>query len=138
MIDYAFTDTGSNELDSLQMLLSVMCKENKINQLKQDYRVFFSKEKVFIKNNNIRFTSGSKKYLSFYGKFYSDKNNKILETIHSESGDVLFRPESNTILIIFGGVDNSTVLDNDQEIIYFYIAPRHLLDLQNMENWQPI
>jgi hypothetical protein len=138
MIDYVFADIGNSVNKSIEMLLSVMCKTNKINQQKQDYRIFFSKEKMFIENNKVQFTSGSKKYLSFYGKIYVGNFGKITETIHSDSGDILLNPLNNTVLMIFGGVNNSTVLEDDQDIMYFYIAPKHTLDLQNPENWQPV
>jgi hypothetical protein len=137
-MEYSFVDIVNNEFESIQELLGVMCKKNKINQYRQDYRIIFSSEKIFVRNNGVRFTSGSKKYLSFYGKIYLNKNGKIIETVHIDDKDVFFSASNNSLLMISGGISNSTVLEYDQEIMYFYIAPKSMLELQDIKNWQKV
>jgi hypothetical protein len=113
-----------------------MCKENKINCERQEYKVLVSKETLFVKNNNVRFTSGSKKYLCFYGRSYLNKNGKITETIYLKDNLVTLNPDSNELLLISGGIDNSTVVDDDETLLHFYVAPSSLLGLQDPALWQ--
>jgi hypothetical protein len=136
MIEYSVLKKEGSDIESIKTLLDYMCKENKINQKSQDYKILFSNEKVFKKHNSVLFTSGSKKYLSFYGKLYSNKKNKISETIHLEDETVTFEVFDNTVLIIFGGVNNSTNVEEEESILYFYIAPKIMLDLQEPGKWQ--
>ena len=138
MIDYYFTEIKESEIKSIKTLLSLMCKENKINQERQNYKILFSKEKVFAKNNDTIFTSGSKKTLSFYGKIYLNNNKKITETIYLDNQDVIFKPSENSLLIISSGIGNSTSVENEEDIVYFYIAPTHLLSLQDPTKWENV
>jgi hypothetical protein len=138
MINYAFTEIDGTEFESVQKILGLMCKENNINQERQNYKILSSKEKVFAKNNDILFTSGSKKYLSFYGKVYLSKRGKILETIYLDNSDIVVEPSINSLLIISGGVNNSTIVQEEEDVLYFYIAPSIMLDLQDPEKWQDL
>jgi hypothetical protein len=138
MISYYFAEIVESEIKSIKTLLGFMCKENNINQERQNYKIFFSKEKVFPKNNDLLFTSGSKKTLSFYGKVYLSNNSKILETIYLDNQNLIFEPSSNSILILSGGVNNSTMVKNEEDVTYFYIAPTHLLGLQDPTKWENI
>jgi hypothetical protein len=113
-----------------------MCKENNINYIKQDYKVLFSSETILTKQNDVRFTSGSKKNLSFYGKTYLNKKGNVIENIFVKDDVIQLEPKETDLIIISGGVDNSTVVDLDQELLYFYVAPSHLLQFQNAKLWQ--
>lgn len=136
MIEYSVLKKEGSDIESIKTLLDYMCKENKINQKSQDYKILFSNEKVFKKHNSILFTSGSKKYLSFYGKLYSNKKNKIIETIHLKNETIAFEVFEDTALIIFGGVNNSTNVEEEENILYFYIAPKVMLEMQEPGKWQ--
>lgn len=138
MMEYSVLKIENSNIESITTLLEYMCKENKINQKSQDYKILFSNEKVFKKNNSILFTSGSKKYLSFYGKLYLDKKNKISETIYLEDETITFEVFEDTVLIISGGVSNSTMVEDDENILYFYIAPKVMLDMQEPGKWQDL
>jgi hypothetical protein len=136
MIDYNVVNIEENAFSSVVDQVKFMCKNNNINYQKQQYKVLFSNEKIFYKNNNVKFTSGLKKYLCFYGKIYLNKKEKIIENIHLSNDLVTIIPDSNTLLIVSGGIDNSTIVVNDEEIMNFYVAPRHLLELQDPKLWQ--
>ena len=138
MTHYSFTEIESTALESIQKVLGFMCKENNINQKRQNYKILFNKEKLSPKHNNLLFTSGSKKYLSFYGKIYLDEGSTALETIHLENNNIVIKPSVNSLLVIFGGIKNSTVVDNEEDVIYFYIAPSAMLDMQDPKKWQDI
>ncbi len=138
MIEYIFTEVDGSELESIQKFLGFMCKENNISQKRQDYKILIKEERLFPKDNDILFTSGSKKYLSFYGKIYLSNNSKILETIYQDDQKTTLEPSVNSLLIISGGVKNSTIVESEESIRYFYIAPNHLLGLQDPEKWQDI
>jgi hypothetical protein len=113
-----------------------MCKENNINYAKQDYKVLFSNETMLTSQNDVRFTSGSKKSLSFYGKTYLNKKGNVIENIFVKDDVIQLEPKETDLIIISGGVDNSTVIELDQELLYFYVAPAHLLQFQNAKLWQ--
>jgi hypothetical protein len=133
---YSIFNQDTNLIESITTTLKAMCKENKINYEKQGYKILFSNEILFAKNNGIRFTSGSKKYLCFYGRSYSDKKGNISETIYLKDAPVTFNPENDRALLISGGIDNSTTVDNDENLLHFYIAPSSLLGLQDPDLWQ--
>jgi hypothetical protein len=95
-----------------------------------------SNEKLFAKNNNVKFTSGSKKYLCFYGKAYLDNKGSIVENIHLPDGLVTIKPQNNSLLIMCGGIENSTVVENTEELLHFYVAPSHMLELQDPKLWR--
>ena len=65
MILYNLFSLKENTNNSIVEQLKFMCKENKINYDKQEYKILFSNEIDYFKNNDIKFTSGSKKYLCF-------------------------------------------------------------------------
>lgn len=136
MTYYKLVEIKDSLLESIAKEIESICKENNINYKKQEYRILFCNEKVLYKNNGIRFTSGIKKYLCFYGKTYLNKTGKITESIDLENEIVNLDPESNDALIIFGGVDNSTLVEKDEELLHFYVAPTHLLGLQDPKLWQ--
>lgn len=138
MIEYNISKIDDSYIESIKTLLEYMCKENKINKKSQEYKILFSDEKVLKKHNSVLFTSGSKKYLSFYGKIYLNKKNKIIETIHLEDGPISFEVFDNTILIILGGINNSTNVEDEENILYFYIAPKAMLELQEPGKWQDL
>jgi len=136
MTQYSVSKIEGSDIESIKTLLEYMCKENRINQKSQDYKILFSNEKVFKEHNSVLFTSGSKKYLSFYGKLYLNKKNKISETIYLEDETITFEAFKDTVLIISGGVNNSTNVEDEENILYFYIAPKIMLDLQEPGKWQ--
>jgi len=138
MIEYSISKIKGSHTESINTLLEYMCEENKINKKSQDYKILFSNEKVFKKHNDILFTSGSKKYLSFYGKIYLNKKNKIVETIYLDNESIAFEVFNDTILIIFGGVSNSTSVEDEENVLYFYIAPKTMLELQEPGKWQDL
>lgn len=138
MICYAFTEIENTEIESIQKVLRFLCKENKINQERQKYKILITKEKILPKHNDVLFTSGSKKYLSFYGKIYLNKNSKIFETVYIDNSSVVIEPSINSLLIILGGVNNSTSVQEEEEVLSFYIAPERMLDLQDPEIWKDI
>jgi hypothetical protein len=138
VIEYIFAEVDNSELESIQKFLGFMCKENNISQKRQGYKILFKEEMLFPKDNDVLFTSGSKKYLSFYGKIYLSNNGKILETIHQDDQKTILEPSVNSLLIISGGVRNSTIVDSEESVKHFYIAPSHLLGLQDPEKWQDI
>lgn len=138
MTKYYFTKLEGTEIESIKSLLSLMCKENNINQERQNYKILLNKERILVENNNISFTSGSKKYMSFYGKIYLNKNINMSETVNVEGQEIIIGPYENSILIISGGAKNSTSVQEDQDVLYFYIAPSHLLDLQDPTKWENI
>lgn len=138
MIEYFFAEIKDSKIESIKTLLEFMCKENKIYKERQNYKIYFNKEKIFTKHNNVLFTSGSKKYLSFYGKVYLNKNSKIIETVHLDDKNVVIHPLVNSVLIISGGVRNSTVVENEEDVLYFYIAPTLMLDMHEPKKWKYI
>jgi hypothetical protein len=93
---------------------------------------------MFIKNNDLKFTSGSKDILSFYGKIYLNKKGKLIENIFLDDNTVQIEPKETDMIIISGGVDNSTVVEIDQELLYFYVAPSYLLEAQQPNLWQSL
>ena len=122
--------------EQIKKIVESMCKENKINYNKQEYRILFSNDKILFKNNSIKFTSGSKKYLSFYGKIYSDKKEKIVETIYFNNDLVNLEMQKDDLLVILGGIKNSTVVGQDEELSHFYVAPSYMLDMHDPKIWQ--
>jgi hypothetical protein len=138
MIDYIISNVEDNVNNTISTLVQRMCKENKINYIKQEYKVLFSNEKMLLKYNNIKFTSGSKKDLSFYGKVYRNKKGKVVENIFLHDDFIEFEPKETELVVISGGIDNSTVVDIDQELLYFYVAPSHLLEVQDSNLWQAL
>jgi hypothetical protein len=138
MINYIVCDAGNDVNSTIKTVVQNICKENKINYKKQEYNILFSNEKMLITNNEVRFTSGSKNNLSFYGKVYLNKNGKIIENIFLQDNVVKLEPKENQIIIISGGLDNSTVVEVNQELLYFYIAPNNLLEAQKPNLWQSL
>jgi hypothetical protein len=136
MIDYIFDNIGDDLSGLIKTLAQTICKENNINYNKQNYKVLLSNEKLFAKNNNVKFTSGSKKYLCFYGKAYLDNKGSIVENIHLPDGLVTIKPQNNSLLIMCGGIENSTVVENTEELLHFYVAPSHMLELQDPKLWR--
>jgi hypothetical protein len=136
MIQYMISNIKHNTNSTIKELVELMCKENKINYKKQEYKILFSNEKMLTENNSIKFTSGSKHDLSFYGKVYSDKKGKFLEKIYLQDDILEFEPKDNELVIIYGGTKNSTVVEVSQELLYFYIAPTYLLEMQDPKLWQ--
>jgi hypothetical protein len=136
MISYSIININENIFNSIVHQVKFMCKENNINYEKQKYKILFSNEKIFYENNDVKFTSGIKKYLSFYGKVYLNKKETIVEKVHLENDLFVFTPENNDILIISGGIDNSTIVKNDEELLHFYVAPSNFLELQDLKLWQ--
>jgi hypothetical protein len=124
--------------NTIKALVKIMCKENNINYVKQDYKVLFSSETILTKQNDVRFTSGSKKNLSFYGKTYLNKKGNVIENIFVKDDVIQLEPKDTDLIIISGGVDNSTVVELDQELLYFYVAPGHLLQFQNAKLWKSL
>jgi hypothetical protein len=138
MIKYIVSDVVNSANVTIKTLVQSMCKENKVNYEKQKYNVLFSNEKMFIKNNDLKFTSGSKDILSFYGKIYLNKKGKLIENIFLDDNTVQIEPKETDIIVISGGVDNSTVVEIDQELLYFYVAPSYLLEAQQPNLWQSL
>jgi hypothetical protein len=122
----------------INKLVKTMCKENNINYEKQDYRVLFSDEKIFYKYNGVKFTSGFNKSFSFYGKIYSNKKNKIIENLYFKDEFFVIEPNDRSLLIMSECIDNSTFVENDEELLHFYVAPSYLLDLQDPKLWQTL
>ena len=138
MTDYVISNLENDTNDTINKIVKDMCKNNNINYEKQEYKILFCNEKMYLKNNETKFTSGSKKDLSFYGKVYSNKKGKVVENIFLDSGVVQVEPKENDLLVISGGVKNSTVVEIDQELLYFYIAPNSLLEAQKPNLWQSL
>lgn len=138
MIDYIVKEIDRDHNDLIKDLTKTICKENKINYDSQNYKLFFSNEKLLPKNNSVRFVSGSKKYLCFYGKIYINKVNSIIENIHLQDETVSIEPQNNSLLIMCGGIENSTVVENDEELLHFYVAPSHMVELQDPSLWQTL
>jgi hypothetical protein len=115
-----------------------ICKANKVNYEKQDYKVLFSNEKILVKNNDIEFTSGSKKSLSFYGKIYLNKKGKIIESIYLKDKVVQLEPTHDSLLIIYDSTNNSTKVDIDEDLLHFYVAPAILLKMQDPLLWETL
>lgn len=138
MIKYIVSDVVNSANVTIKTLVQSMCKENKVNYEKQKYNVLFSNEKMFIKNNDLKFTSGSKDILSFYGKIYLNKKGKLIENIFLDDNTVQIEPKETDIIVISGGIDNSTVVEIDQELLYFYVAPSYLLEAQQPNLWQSL
>lgn len=138
MKEYLLVDLN-NEVDIvIKKITQVICKENSINYEKQEYKILFSSEDVFLKNNDVRFTSGLRKYLSFYGKVYLNKRGRIIENIHLQNNIVTIEPNQESLLILSGGIDNSTFVENDENLLHFYIAPNSMLGLQNQDLWKSL
>jgi len=138
MIDYVISSVGNDTGSTIKTLVQNICKENKINYQKQEYNILFSNEKMFLKNNDLKFTSGSKNILSFYGKIYLNKKGKLVENIFSYDSVIELEPKETDIIVIRGGVDNSTVVEVDQDLLYFYVAPSSLLKSQQPNVWQTL
>ncbi len=138
MIYYKLVDIKDSINNTINLLVQDICKENKVNYEKQNYKVLFSNEKILAKNNDIKFTSGSKKSLSFYGKIYSNKNGKIVETIYLKDDIVHLEPNSSSLLIMYDSIDNSTKVDNDEDLLHFYVAPEILLGMQDPLLWETL
>ena len=138
MIEYIVSDVGNDANSTIKRLIKSICKENKINYEKQEYNISFSNENMFLKNNNLKFTSGAKNILSFYGKIYLNKKGKIIENVFLHDDIIKLEPKETDLIVICGGVDNSTVVEIDQELLYFYVAPSSLLKLQQPNLWQTL
>jgi hypothetical protein len=76
--------------------------------------------------------------LSLYGKLYPNKKNKIIEKIYLDEDTVEVEPTRSSLLILLGGIKNSTIVENDEEVLYFYVAPAKMLELQDSQNWQTL
>lgn len=138
MTDYRLVNIKDNINNTINLLVQDICKENKINYEKQEYKVLFSNEKIFVKNNDIKFTSGAKKSLSFYGKVYSKKKGNVIESIYLKDEVIHLKVNNDSLLIMCEGIENSTEVDNDQELLHFYVAPGNLLIMQDPLLWQTI
>jgi hypothetical protein len=138
MIKYIVSNLGNDTNSTIKTLVQSICKENKINYEKQEYHVLFSNESMLLKNNDLKFTSGSKNILSFYGKIYLNKKGKIIENIFLHDDIIKLEPKETDLIVICGGVDNSTVVEIDQDLLYFYVAPSSLLKLQQSKLWQTL
>ena len=136
MIEFILSNTGNDVNSTIKTLVENICKENKINYKKQEYNILFSKENMFLKNNDFKYTSGSKNILSFYGKIYLNKKGKLIENIFLHNETLKLEPKENDLIVICGGIENSTVVEIDQELLYFYIAPSSLLEAQQPKLWQ--
>lgn len=138
MIYYMIVDIKDDINNVISLLVQNICKENKINYQKQEYKILFSNEKMLVRNNDIKFTSGTKNALSFYGKLYSDKKGKVIEKIYLKDDVITFEPKHDNLLIMFEGIDNSTIVDDDQDLLYFYVAPNNLITMQDPSLWQDL
>jgi hypothetical protein len=138
MIHYSLSDIKDNINNTINLLVQDICKENKINHEKQNYKILFSNEKILVKNNDIKFTSGVKKSLSFYGKVYLNKKGKIIESIYLEDKTIYLEPNDSSLLIMYDGVNNSTKVDIDEDLLHFYVAPSILLGMQDPLLWQTL
>jgi|688.fasta_scaffold233804_3 hypothetical protein len=138
MINYIVSDLGNETNSTIKTLVQSICKENKINYEKQEYHVLFSNESMLLENNDLKFTSGSKNILSFYGKIYLNKKGKIIENIFLDNETAKLEPQESDLIVIRGGIDNSTVVEIDQELLYFYVAPSSLLKSQQPNMWQTL
>jgi hypothetical protein len=136
MIFYNLIKVEDNIYKLINNLVKNMCKLNNINYDKQEYKILFSNEKLYSKNNDVKFSSGSKKYLCFYGKIYLNKKEKIIETLYLENKIITIEPKTDDLLIMFGGTENSTFVKNNEELLYFYVAPNYLLEMHDPELWQ--
>jgi hypothetical protein len=137
-MQYVIFNLDRDILKSITLTVKEMCKENRINYEKQEYKVLFSNETLFLKNNGLRFTSGSKKYLCFYGRSYSNKKGKIIETLYLKDNLFDFVTEDNKALLVSGGIDNSTIVDDNENLLHFYVAPSNLIALQDPLLWQTL
>jgi len=138
MTEYILTVIDDDVDIKINSLVKDMCKKNKINYEKQDYRILFSDEKIPLTHNDVKFTSGSKKYLSFYGKIYLNKTSRIFESLYLDSGLITIEPKRTELILVCGGVENSTVVETDERILHFYVAPNHLLELQDPLLWKSL
>ena len=138
MISYMISDIDDDINNKIKILVKNICKENKINYKKQNYKILFSNEKILFKNNLVKFTSGSKKHLSFYGKIYSNKNKEVLENIYLEDNTIQINTKKTNIIIFCGGIKNSTIVEVDEELLYFYVAPSSFLQMQKPDLWQSL
>jgi hypothetical protein len=138
MTKYILAPVKGDINDLVKTLVEDLCKQNKIDYERQKYRVLFSKESLLLKNNGVKFTSGSKKTLSFYGKIYLNKEKRVVESIYLKDTIIEVEPNTSDILIISSGIDNSTVVEADEAILHFYVAPTYLLELQDPDLWQAL
>jgi hypothetical protein len=138
MTKYVVSNAGNHAKSTIKTLIQNICKENKINYEKQEYSILFSNENMFLKNNDIKFTSGSRNILSFYGKIYLNKKGKLIENIFLDNEIVKLEPKETDLIVICGGIENSTFVEIDQELLYFYVAPSSLLDAQQPKLWQTL
>lgn len=137
-MSYNLFNVDADIVKSINIAVRTMCKENKINYERQSYKILFSNETLFVKNNGIKFTSGSKRYLCFYGKIYSNKKGIITESVYLKDNTVVLKPKLDSALIISGGINNSSMVDNDENLLHFYVAPETLLGLQHPDSWQTL
>jgi hypothetical protein len=138
MTHYKLVKIEDSIKETITFIVQDICKENKINYEKQDYRVLFSNEKILVKNNDVKFTSGSKNSLSFYGKIYSNKRGRVIESIYLKDDAINLEPNNNSLLIVCEGIKNSTTVDDDQDLLHFYVAPANLTIMQDPSLWQAI
>jgi len=138
MINYYLTAIDGNIDKTISKAVESICKANNINYKKQEYKILFSNQMLSFRNNDVVFTSGSKKYLSFYGRVHTNKNEKIIEKIYLENTLVTIDPPENSVLIMLGGVESSTEVNQDNDILHFYIAPSHLLELHDPSSWKTL
>lgn len=138
MINYHLTTIDRSIDKSIANAVERICKANNINYKKQEYKILFSNQNLSSKNNDVVFVSGSKKYLSFYGRVYLNKNQKVIEKIYSDNTIVTIDPPENSILVVLGGVETSTIVEHDKDVLHFYIAPAHLLELHDPLSWKTL
>jgi hypothetical protein len=51
VIDYFFSEIKDSQTESIKTLLDFMCRENKIYKERQNYKIYFNKERIFTKHN---------------------------------------------------------------------------------------
>lgn len=134
MNNFKIVDNSINYMDDIKKQIEILCIENNINKNKQNYKILVLNETIV--PNNLIFTSGSRKTLSFYGRVCIDAGNRIKEKIYEGKTVQEFYLKHNSLIIIRGGTHSSTEVEKNTQVLSFYIAPESMVSHLSLDNWQ--
>lgn len=134
MSNFKIVDNSTNYIDDIKKQIDILCIENNINKNRQNYKILILNE--IIVPNNLVFTSGSRKTLSFYGRVYIDTGKKIKEKIYEGKTMQEFYLSPSSLIVIRGGTHSSTEIEENTQVLSFYVAPESMVSHLVLDNWQ--
>jgi len=137
-MQYSKTVIKNSLAETILEQVELMCIANNINKEKQHYYLYVEEELFKKVNNDIPFVSGSRKYLSFYGRVYIEDGAIARESIFLQEEVRNVEVITKELIIICGGVKSSTNVKSDTKVLSFYIAPEHLLLGLDLSKWNKL